>query len=117
MKPNTVVADSVADETDEERAIAWSCVALETEILATLVAPPCPGERLEVAFRRKEHELKGLFARLSVADARELHRRFTLMLPSDPVASRFRQLIAERRARLRAYLADARRREAMRNVG
>jgi hypothetical protein len=117
MKANMMLAESVADQPDEDRALAWSSVKLEAEILETFAAPAAPGEQLELAFRRKEHELKVLFDRLSVADARALHRRFTLMLPGDPIASRFGRLISERRARLLAFLADARRREALRHVG
>jgi hypothetical protein len=117
MKPNTMLADSIADQPDQEHVIAWSTVRLEAEILDTLGAPVAPGERLEIAFRRKEHELKLVFERLSVMEARELHRRLTLMLPGDPIATRFGRLIGERRARLLAFLADARRREALRNVG
>lgn len=117
MKANTMLADSIADQQDEERVIAWSTVRLEAEILDTLAAPAAPGERLEIAFRRKEHELRVVFDRLSIADARELHRRLTLMLPTDPIATRFGRLIGDRRARLLAFLADARRREALRNAG
>ncbi len=112
-----MVAGSVTDQPDDERPLAWSNVKLEAEILDTFAAPPAAGERLELAFRRKEHELNVLFDQLSVADARELHRRFTLMLPGDPIATMFGRLIGERRTRLLSFLADARRREALRNVG
>jgi len=113
MKANI---DFLFEQPEEERALAWHSVKLEAEILETFAASSAPGERLELAFRRKEHELKLLFDRLSIADARELHRRFTLMLPSDPIASRFGRLIGERRARLLAFLADARRRQSLKNT-
>jgi hypothetical protein len=95
-------------------ALTWSNVQLETEIVATLDAPRLPNERIEFAFRRKEAELAALFDRLSSEDSRELHRRLTLTLQDDPIATRFARLIAPRRARLLAFLADARRREALR---
>jgi hypothetical protein len=54
-----------------------------------------------------------LFARVSVNDARALHRRLSLSLADDPIATRFSRLVVERRARLMVFLADARRREAV----
>lgn len=103
-------------EVDDERPrrIVWRRVELEDEILSILGAAPEPGERIEMAFRRKEQELIMLLARLSVLDAMELHRRLTLGLAGDPVAAQFGRLIAERRARLMSFLAGARRREALR---
>ena len=91
----------------------WVTVALESEILAALDRQPEPGERIEFAFRRKEAELAAVFSRLSVADARELHRRLTLQLDGDPIGSRFVRMIAARRVRLMAFLGDARRRAAI----
>lgn len=102
-----------AGETDEARRITWRQVELESEILAVLDAAPEPGECVESAFRRKERELVMLFSRLSVLDARELQRRLTLGLADDPIATRFARLIVARRVRLLAFLADARRREAL----
>jgi hypothetical protein len=103
----------VAIEEDPVVVLGWTAVALEGEILAILDARPAAGERLEVAFRRKEHELKQVLARLSIADARALHRRLVLSLPGDPIASRVGRLVVERRERLLHFLADARRREAL----
>lgn len=98
---------------EEARSIAWRRVEREDEILAMLSAPPGPGERIEVAYRRKEHELMVLFGSLSVLDSMELHRRLTLSLRDDPVATRFGRLVVDRRVRLIAFLAGARRREAI----
>lgn len=103
-------------EDDEPRRITWRRVDLEDEILSVLGSAPEPGERLEMAFRRKEQELIMLFARLSAADARELHHRLTLGRADDPIATRFARLIAERRERLLSFLAGARRREALRDA-
>jgi hypothetical protein len=96
--------------------VTWSEVSLEAEILAILDRSPEPGERLEFAFRRKEAELLAAFDKLTVLDARELRRRLALALPGDPIAVRFARLIPQRRARLIAFLDDARRREALRSA-
>lgn len=107
-------AGAVADNALDTAPIrTWSAVALEREIIAALDRQPDPGERIEFAFRRKEAELTTLFARLSIADARELNRRLTLQLDGDPIVSRFARMIAARRTRLMAFLADARRRAAI----
>lgn len=103
------------DEHDEPAPrLTWSPVASEQDILAILDAGPEPGERIEQAFRRKEANLLEALRRLSVGDARELHRRLSLALTDDPIAQRFGRMIAERRERLLAFLAGARRREAIR---
>jgi hypothetical protein len=98
------------------RRLTWRAVALEQEILSVLDAKPRPDESHELAFRRKEAELIGLFDGLGVADAMERHRRLSLALPDDPIASRFGRLIAERRSRLLSFLAGARRRAALRGA-
>ena len=87
--------------------------SVDTRLLAILASGPGHGETLDAAFRRKEHELGALFATLDVAASRALHRRLTLPADDDLVAARFGQLISNRRARLLAFLADARRREAI----
>ncbi len=117
MRPRVTEDDAevpsreAADESPPLRV--WRTVSLEAEIAAVLDAPPLPGEQLAAAFRRKELTLGDLFARLTVAEARELHRRFTCSLADDALAVRFNRLVSERRARLLAFLADARRREAL----
>lgn len=95
------------------RPVTWAPVALEMEILSVMDRRPEPGERLEFAFRRKELELMSVFDRLSLLDARELHRRLTLTLADDPIAKTFVRLVPERRQRLLAFLRDARRRAAI----
>jgi hypothetical protein len=106
---------SDAATTDPVRRLTWNAVELEAEILAVLDRAPTAGEQLEFAFRRKEAELLAVFDRLTVRDARELHRRLELLLPGDPIASRFVRLIGPRRVRLLAFLEGARRREALRS--
>lgn len=101
---------------DQPPRVTWRAVAIENDILDVLDTRPQPGERIELAFRRKEQELMSLFAQLSAIDALELHRRLKLSLSDDPLATRFARLIVERRARLMSYLADARRREALKRA-
>ena len=96
--------------------LTWQPIANEQEVIAVLDAAPEPHETIELAFRRKEHELRALFDRLTLADARALHRRLTLRLHDDPISTRFARMIGERRNRLMDYLASARRREARRHA-
>lgn len=96
--------------------LTWQPIAHEQEVIAVLDAAPEPHETIELAFRRKEYELRAVFARLTLADARALHRRLTLCLHGDPIAARFVRLIGERRNRLLDFLAAARRREAVRHA-
>lgn len=84
------------DDDDQPGLIAWQRVQLENEILSALRAPSAPGDRIETEFQRKEQELIMLFARLTVLDAMELHRRLRLDLATDPIATSFGRLIAER---------------------
>jgi hypothetical protein len=89
-------------------------VGLEAEIIAVLDEQPRSREPSAAAFQRKEHALRELFAALDVHDARVLHRRLTIPMHDDPIEQRFARLVAERKARLIAFLADARRRAARR---
>lgn len=83
--------------------------ALEAEILATFVRPLEPGESHQVGNDNRERELRTLFEELSPLQAHHLRRRLELDRNSDPIAVVFRRLLAERRQRLRAFLADPRR--------
>jgi hypothetical protein len=84
----------------------------DAPLLAILDAPLRDGEPRQVGYRRKEAELRRVFAALAVPDARALHARLDCPRPGDMLAARFAGLIAERRGRLLAFLADARRRAA-----
>jgi hypothetical protein len=78
-----------------------------------LESPQEYGETIEVAFRRKEQALVSLFAALGPRDALALHARLSSPREGDALAARFARLVRERRDRLLAFLADARRREAV----
>jgi hypothetical protein len=106
------LADSTADEVPYRQQ--WCAVALEAEILESLHAGPLPNQRISGAFERKERELAAIFARLSITDARSLHRRLTIPAASDPLAQKFGQMVIDRQQRLITFLAGARRREALR---
>ena len=94
--------------------VTWTPVALETEILVALDAHKEAHETLDAAFRRKEHEIGAVFARLTPADSLALERRLNLSLAGDPIAARFSRLVAARRNRLVSFLSEMRRRQPRR---
>lgn len=96
--------------------LTWQPIAHEEAIISILDAGPQADETLQLAFSRIERELCAMFTHLALADAKALHRRLTLCLPDDPIATRFARLICERRGRLMNYLAAAPRREAIRRA-
>ncbi|HEY5934206.1 MAG TPA: hypothetical protein VIU61_06225 [Kofleriaceae bacterium] len=86
---------------------------LDDQIVAILDEPVPTGVTVSNAYRDKERALAAYFRTLGVGDARALHRRLTIPSPDDALAMRFSRLVVDRRDRLIAVLADARRREAM----
>jgi len=85
----------------------------DAALCAILDAPLARGETAFAGFARKESELGAAFAALAVPAARALHARLANPKPGDPVAERFGRLTFDRRHRLLAFLADARRRAAV----
>ncbi|MGE3547710.1 MAG: hypothetical protein AB7L28_27535 [Kofleriaceae bacterium] len=88
--------------------------SLDVKLIALLDEPIAPDESLLAGFRRKERALAAAFAGLTLDDARALSSRLSREDPGDLLAVRFARLTAERRARLLSFLADARRRDALR---
>ena len=89
----------------------------DPEILAVLAATALAGESTDAFHRRKEHLLGALFAALGASEAEALHERLSATSRGDDrVAAQFGRLVVERRERLLAFLADARRREAIENA-
>lgn len=88
-------------------------IAHEAAIIAILVRPTPNGELPSHAFHRKEQELRAQFAQLSIVDSLELDRRLSVNAPTDLIARSFSRLVPDRRARLVAFVRDARRREAL----
>lgn len=97
---------SASGATPTEKA-SWERAAL------AVLERPLDGESSAVAHERKEAELKSLFATLTIAESRALHRRLASMPEGDELAASVARLIPARRARLLAFVADARRREAI----
>ena len=89
---------------------------LQPPIRDIVLRPPAAGETVMVAHARKEGDLRDLFATLTVVEARALHRRLERAGADDPLAALFLRLAPDRRRRLLAFLADARRREATRGL-
>jgi len=71
------------------------------------------GEPALVGFARKERELGEACAALPIMDQRALHTRLSNPKAGDTLAAKFCRLTSDRRARLIAFLGDARRRAAM----
>ncbi len=100
---------------DDRIAVSTPAVATayEAALLEILDSASCPGETIARAFERKELELRAALARLTVAEARALHRRFQVAACGDILIERFTRLAVDRRLRLIAFLADAPRRAAL----
>jgi hypothetical protein len=110
--PSISIAPTPAAEPKAPRGQAVA-LELERQITEIVEAAPDAHETVEAAFRRKEQTLRDLFSTLSVAESRALHRRLTLGAGTDPLVKTFGRLVADRRNRLLAFLADVRRREAI----
>lgn len=85
----------------------------DAALIAILEAPLRAGETALVGFARKEYELAAAFAQLPVVDAHLVRARLANPREGDELAARFHWLVAPRRDRLLAFLADARRRAAV----
>jgi len=107
--------DPRADRTRTVSAAPLVAVRAETEaqIMAVLAAPAHPGETVSSQFQRKEHQLGSIFAALSLAEARALHRRLAIPQAGDALALKFARMVVDRKNRLLAFLADAPRRAAI----
>jgi len=89
---------------------SYGPVAFESELCQVLAAPLVGGAH--DGYARKEAALDELLRLLSVADSRALVARIEKPHPEDALATGFRGLATERRARLLATLRGAARREA-----
>lgn len=85
----------------------------DASFMAILEAPLQVGETTYFGFARKEAELYTEFAKLSVLESRALHTRLSNPRSGDALAAAFMRMTYERRTRLINFLADARRREAL----
>jgi len=114
LAPCAPPADEARDIEEPVRARPAISPAAELAVHDVLAASTRPGETIEVGFRRKEHELGALFDQLGVVEADALHHRLASPRPDDALAALFGRMATERKTRLLAFLADARRREARR---
>lgn len=86
----------------------------EAQVLGLLEAPLRPGEPASQGFARKEHELRELFKAMPAIECSVLQKRLRVADQRDRLVIAFGLLVGDRRNRLVAVLADARRREALR---
>ncbi len=87
---------------------------IEASIIATLTRALRADETHQIGNANREAELRNIFETLDPLQAREVLRRLDVNRSDDPLARGFGRLVVERRSRLRAFLADARRRQALR---
>ena len=85
--------------------------AATEEAILQILSPKHDTGRISDVFDRKESELRALFCSLRPLEAAALRKR--LSDSTDKLAEVFSRFAPERRARLIAVLADARRREAL----
>lgn len=100
------------DEAEPEYAPPPIDTSRDAPLAAILDAPLHPGEPVHVGFARKEQELRVAFGNLPPQVARAMFHRLAHPQARDALAARFMRLTMERRVRLLAFLADARRRVA-----
>ena len=86
---------------------------LEATLLASLRTTATAGETVHALFQRIEAEVGHQLAQLTVIQSRALHQRLVHAAAGDPLATAFHRMVATRKGRLLAFLADARRREAV----
>lgn len=98
---------------DAPRDIGQLPPAIEESIVGVLTCPPAPNETHLVSAQRREHALRQILGCLSVTQAMTLGRRLDADRDTDRVAVALRRFTAERRQRIRTFLADARRRAAL----
>ena len=103
----------LAVRTREPRSTPPVAAGYDADLIAILDAPLAPGETALAGYAHKEAALGNAFARLAVLDARTLHARLSTPRAGDALAAAFAHLTCERRFRLLAFLAGARRREAI----
>ena len=82
-------------------------------MITILTRPLRPGEGHQIGNANREAELRDLFATLDPLQAREVLRRLDVNRSDDALVRAFTRMVVERRSRLRAFLADARRRQAL----
>jgi len=116
MKPQTPMHLrflAVRNDEAKPQTPAPTSPSFEQTLLALILAPLATGETAAAGYERKEHEVGTLFATLSAMESWTLHRRLSNPGPDDALAAAFNRMIAQRRARLLAFLGDPKRRAAL----
>lgn len=93
-----------------ERQLDQFPPTLEAEIVATLTRPLAPDETHRIGGENRERDLRAIFARLTPLEAHQLRRRLDAERSDDKLVLAFRRVTIERRTRLKALLAEPRRR-------
>lgn len=88
--------------------------AFDARFVAIVMAAPPPGFTAKAAHDAKEQALLALLAGLTPVESLYLHKRLANPRPGDAVAAAFGRMVVERRGRILAFVADARRRAALR---
>ena len=110
----STVWEAPPDAVKQKPAVRPLSSSKDASFIAILEAPLQCRETVHFGFARKEAELVAAFATLSVLESRALHARLSNPRSGDVLAAAFMRMTYERRARLISFLADARRREALR---
>ncbi len=87
--------------------------AFDAQLAAIIVAPLPMGQTAMEGYQKKELAILGALAQRSVLESRALYARLANPVSSDSLAVTFMRLTVERRSRILAFLADARRRAAV----
>lgn len=96
-----------------QRPVTRISPQLEATIIATLTRDLRAGENHQIGNANREQELREIFARVDALQAREILHRLDVDRPDDDLTRAFGRIVIERRDRLRAFLADTRRRLAL----
>jgi len=114
--PRRAESDPAADPAPASVGAARAAllaVAVDERLIEILDAPLAAGELASSGYLRKEEAIGAVFAALTVLESRALLARLEAARTGDRLVAKFTRLTAERRHRLLAFLADARRREAL----
>jgi hypothetical protein len=99
---------------DPATSVAAPPPAADDRELIEILTRPIPGElTARAGHDHKEREIGTYLAGLSIVRAWHLYKRLTNPNANDALAAAFGRLVPERRARLVAFLGDARRRAAL----
>lgn len=92
-------------------------VVIEQELIAILEAPAPAHLTSSHAFKLREEALLFVMSALTIAQSKRLHTRLVAQMSDDALAAAFQlRLVGDRRNRILQFLAQAPRRQALRNA-